>query len=79
MPLAHADVGRLNLEMLPHLFQATQTEAASSHGKLFMITGSQKSLGFLTSLERVLTFVMVGHLHTDQWDQPKLGFGVLLE
>lgn len=48
--------------MLPHLFQATQTDAASSHGELFMLTGSQKSLAFLTSLERVLTFVTVGHL-----------------
>lgn len=41
-----------------------------------MITGSQKSLDFVISLERVLSFVMVGQLLTDQPDQPKLGLGI---
>lgn len=46
MHISTADVSKLYLEMLPHLLQATQTKAASSHGELFMITGLSKEPGF---------------------------------
>lgn len=41
-----------------------------------MITGSQKRLGFVIFLERVLSFIMEGQLLTDQPDQSKLGSGL---